>query len=128
MAGEEYGTEEIRPDFAFLTSGNLAIQRTGVDKEKLAVDDRMENVKRRCETKKGLEIEAEGTHAYQNVLRELGRPSPKIDPVLEHILITGMFHTFFELVIHEMPLRDAENYVKEMRAFYTAGWMKIMGQ
>ena len=37
-------------------------------------------------------------------------------------------HTFFELVIHEMPLRDAENYVKEMRAFYTAGWMKIMGQ
>ena len=59
---------------------------------------------------------------------ELGRPSPKIDPALEHILITGMFHTFFELVIHEMPLDDAENYVKEMRAFYTAGWMKIMGQ
>ena len=47
---------------------------------------------------------------------------------MEHILITGMFHTFFELVIHEMPLKDAENYVREMRAFYTAGWMKIMGQ
>ena len=47
---------------------------------------------------------------------------------MEHILITGMFHTFFELIIHEMPLKDAENYVKEMRAFYTAGWMKIMGQ
>ena len=53
---------------------------------------------------------------------------PQIDPALEHILITGMFHTFFELVIHEMPLQNAENYVKEMRAFYTAGWMKIMGQ
>jgi len=39
-----------------------------------------------------------------------------------------MFHTFFELIIHEMPLKDAENYVREMRAFYTAGWMKIMGQ
>ena len=36
------------------------------------------------------------------------------------ILITGMFHTFFELIIHEMPLKDAENYVREMRAFYTA--------
>ena len=47
---------------------------------------------------------------------------------MEHILITGMFHTFFELIIHEMPLKDAENYVREMRAFYTAGWMKIMGQ
>ena len=75
-----------------------------------------------------VEIETEATHSYQKVLAELGRPSPQIDPVLEHILITGMFHTFFELVIHEMPLRDAENYVKEMRTFYTAGWMKIMGQ
>ena len=31
----------------------------------------------------------------KKVLEELGRPSPEIDPVLEHILITGMFHTFF---------------------------------
>ena len=75
-----------------------------------------------------VEIEVDGTHAYQDVLRQLGRPSPHIDPSLEHILITGMLHTFFELIIHEMPLKDAENYVKEMRAFYTAGWMKIMGQ
>ncbi|WP_077533912.1 TetR/AcrR family transcriptional regulator [Massiliimalia massiliensis] len=75
-----------------------------------------------------VEIEVAATHAYQEVLQELGRPSPQIDPALEHILITGMFHTFFELVIHEMPLQNAENYVKEMRAFYTAGWMKIMGQ
>ena len=75
-----------------------------------------------------VEIEVDGTHAYQDVLRQLGRPSPHIDPSLEHILITGMFHTFFELIIHEMPLKDAENYVREMRTFYTAGWMKIMGQ
>ena len=75
-----------------------------------------------------VKIEVEGTHAYQRVLEELGRPSPPLDPNLEHILITGMFHTFFELIIHEMPLPDAENYVRQMRAFYTAGWMKIMGQ
>ncbi len=75
-----------------------------------------------------VEIETDATHAYFKILEELGRPSPQIDPQLEHILITGMFHTFFELVIHEMPLNAAENYVKEMRAFYTAGWMKIMGQ
>ncbi len=77
---------------------------------------------------KMVEIEVKSTHDYQRVLEELGRPSPPIDLRLEHILITGMFHTFFELVIHEMPLHDAENYLKEMRAFYTAGWMKIMGQ
>ena len=75
-----------------------------------------------------VEVEAEATHSYQKVQEELGRPSPQIDPTLEHIQITGMFHTFNELVIHEMPIRAAENNVKEMRAFYTAGWMKIMGQ
>lgn len=75
-----------------------------------------------------VEIETKGTHDYLVVLEQLGRPSPPIDERLEHILITGMFNTFFELIIHEMPLEEAEYYLQEMRAFYTAGWMKIMGQ
>ncbi len=74
------------------------------------------------------EIESKGTHDYQAVLEKLGRPSPLIDPKLEHILITGMFNAFFELIIHEMPLDKAEKYLVELREFYTAGWMKIMGQ
>ena len=74
------------------------------------------------------EIETKGTHDYLTVLEKLGRPSPPIDQRLEHILITGMFNTFFELIIHEMPIEEAKHYLKEMRAFYTAGWMKIMGQ
>ena len=75
-----------------------------------------------------VEIEIKGTHDYLAVLQELGRPSPPIDEHLEHVLITGMFNTFFELIVHEMPLEKAQHYLKEMRAFYTAGWMKIMGQ
>lgn len=75
-----------------------------------------------------VEIEVKGTHDYQDVLNKLGRPSPQIDPRLEHILITGMFNAYFELIIHEMPLRDAENYLQELREFHTAGWKKIMGQ
>lgn len=74
------------------------------------------------------EAETKGTHDYLEVLKKLGRPSPPIDERLEHMLITGMLNTFFELIIHEMPLEEAEYYLKEMRAFYTAGWMKIMGQ
>lgn len=74
------------------------------------------------------EVETKGTHDYLEILKRLGRPSPPIDERLEHMLITGMFKTFFELIIHEMPLEKAEYYLKEMRAFYTAGWMKIMGQ
>lgn len=75
-----------------------------------------------------VEIELKGTDDYLKVLEKLGRPAPHIDERLKHILITGMFNTFFEMIIHEMPLKDAEYYLKEMRAFYTAGWMKIMGQ
>lgn len=75
-----------------------------------------------------VEIETKGTHDYLRVLEKLGRPSPKIDTHLEHMLITGMFNTFFEMIIHEMPLEKAEHYLREMRDFYTAGWMKIMGQ
>ena len=75
-----------------------------------------------------VEIEIKGTHDYLTVLKNLGRPAPPIDEHLEHVLITGMFNTFFELIIHEMPIEKARHYLKEMRAFYTAGWMKIMGQ
>ena len=75
-----------------------------------------------------VEIETKGTHDYLKVLENLGRPSPHIDERLEHILITGMFNTFFELIIHEMPLEEAKHYLEAMRTFYTAGWMKLMGK
>ena len=75
-----------------------------------------------------VEIETKGTHDYLEVLKRLGSPSPPIDARLEHILITGMFNTFFELIIHEMPLEEAKHYLQAMRTFYTAGWMKLMGQ
>ena len=53
-------------------------------------------------------IELQGTHDYLKVLADLwGRPAPPIDERLEHILITGMFNAFFELILHEMPLERA---------------------
>lgn len=75
-----------------------------------------------------VEVEIQSTHDYQAVLNGLGCPSPRIDPRLERMLVTGMFRAYFELVIHAIPMPEAERYLREMRAFYTAGWMKIMGQ
>ncbi len=75
-----------------------------------------------------VEIEVKATHDFQETLDVIGRPSPRIDPQLEHILITGMFNTYFELIIHEMPIERAEAYLSEMWDFYCAGWYKIMGQ
>lgn len=73
------------------------------------------------------EIEVKGTHDFIAVLRQLGQNVPDIDPQLEHILVSGMFSAFFEMVIHDMPKEQAVQYVKELRAFYTAGWSTIMG-
>ena len=75
-----------------------------------------------------VEIEISSTHKYQLTLKELGYPSPQLEPRLEHILVTGMFNAFFEMIIHKMPLEAAQRYLEELRTFYTAGWMKIMGQ
>lgn len=75
-----------------------------------------------------VEIELEATHEYYKVLEMLGRSVPKIDERLEHILVTGLFNAFFEIVIHDMPPEDAKLYLRELCDFYTAGWAKIMGQ
>lgn len=74
------------------------------------------------------ELETEATHKYYDTLEKLGRPSPKIDRRLEHILITGMMNAYFEMLLHEMPFEDAKIFMRELFEFHTAGWAKIMGQ
>lgn len=75
-----------------------------------------------------VELEVQATHKYYKVLEQLGRPAAKIDERLEHILATGMLNAYFEMVLHEMPIEDAKVYLQELCEFYTAGWLKIMGQ
>ncbi len=75
-----------------------------------------------------VEIEVDATHKYYDTLNKLGRPVPKIDRFLEHILTTGMMNAYFEMILHEMPFENAKIYLNELNDFYTAGWMKIMRQ
>ena len=70
----------------------------------------------------------QGTHKYYDVLKKLGKEVPYIDERLEHILVTGMMNAYFEMIIHNMPYEDASHYLCELNDFYTAGWIKIMGQ
>lgn len=74
-----------------------------------------------------VEIEVNATHNFIAVLKGLGRDVKDIDPKLEHLLISGMFTAFFEMVVHDMPLDQARIYTKELRAFHMAGWREIMG-
>ena len=73
-----------------------------------------------------VDIEVNATHAFTSVLHSLGYTPKHIDSQLEHILVSGQFSAFFEMVIHDMPKSQAILFVKDMRAFYTAGWQYIL--
>ena len=74
-----------------------------------------------------VEAEVEATHHYYQVLKKLGHEAPDVDERLEHILVTGMMNAYFEMILHDMPLDKARQYLAELIDFYTAGWMKLMG-
>lgn len=74
-----------------------------------------------------VEMEVEYTLQYMEVLRRLGKDIPVLDKSLCHIIASGMFNGIFEIVIHDMPRKQALQDVDYLRDFYTAGWLKLMG-
>lgn len=72
-------------------------------------------------------VEVEYTLRYMEVLRRLGRRVPTLSRSLCHIIASGMFNGLFEVVIHDMPYEQALRDVKQLRAFYTAGWLELVG-
>ena len=74
-----------------------------------------------------VEVEVEYTLRYMEVLRRLGRRVPTLSRSLCHIIASGKFNGLFEVVIHDMPYEQALRDVKQLRAFYTAGWLELVG-
>ena len=74
-----------------------------------------------------VEVEVEYTLQYMEVLRHLGKDIPVLDKSLCHIIASGMMGGIFEIVIHDMPREQALRDVDQLRDFYTAGWLKLMG-
>lgn len=74
-----------------------------------------------------VEMEVEYTLQYIEVLRRLGKDIPMLDKSLCHIIASGMMSGIFEIVIHDMPREQALQDVDQLRDFYTAGWLKLMG-
>ena len=75
-----------------------------------------------------VEVEVENTLQYLEVLHRLGHECPQLDAQLCHIIASGMFNGIFEIVVHDMPKEQAMRYVDQLRDFYTAGWLKLIGQ
>ncbi len=74
-----------------------------------------------------VEVEVEYTLRYMEVLRGLCLGVPTLSRSLCHIIASGMFNGLFEVVIHDMPYEQALRDVKQLRAFYTAGWLELVG-
>lgn len=74
-----------------------------------------------------VDIETKGTDELMDNLKKLNIKTNQVDKRLEHLLISGMFTAFFELIIHDIPKESAIGYVNTLHDFYTAGWAKIMG-
>lgn len=75
-----------------------------------------------------VEIEVEYTFRYVNVLRSLGHDVPDLNKDMCHMIASGMFNGMFEVLRHDMPKDQAKRFIFQLQEFYTAGWLKIMGQ
>ena len=74
-----------------------------------------------------VEVEVEYTLRYIEVLRHLGKDVPELSNSICHIIASGMFNGLFEIAIHDMPKKQALQYVEQFRTFYTGGWLSLMG-
>ena len=74
-----------------------------------------------------VKIEVEATHKFAKTMEKLGHEKYDVDPTLEHMLVSGLFSAFFEVIIHDVPYDKAVGYLNGLKDFYTAGWKKIMG-
>lgn len=73
------------------------------------------------------QMDCDATQTFLKTMEDNGVPVRGVHPQLEHMLISGMFSAYFELVVHDIPKENAEEYVNQLSDFYTAGWQKIMG-
>lgn len=73
------------------------------------------------------QLNVEATHDFTRAAGGTGESVHGLNPTLEHMLASGMFAAFFELIVHDVPEEQAETYIDQMLAFYAAGWTKVLG-
>ena len=74
-----------------------------------------------------MKIEEQSTEDFVNLMRANGMDIPHIDPLLEHMITSGYFTSFFEVVRHSVPRDEAKDYIQNLQAFYRAGWECLFG-
>ena len=72
-------------------------------------------------------IEVQATDEFMSVLDGMEEGHGSVSPMLEHIMVSSMFTGFMEIALHDMSREQAYEYSRQLREFFTAGWLKIMG-
>lgn len=73
-----------------------------------------------------VESEISDTDKFSQILKEHGISVREVSKETEHILVSGMFTSIFELVTHDFPIEKARLCTKDLVDFYTAGWFCLM--
>ncbi len=74
-----------------------------------------------------VQIKTAAARSLVDSIHSIGIATRPIEPELEHFLYRGLFSSFFEMVIHNIPKSTADRYVHQLQEFYIAGWRKLIG-
>lgn len=75
-----------------------------------------------------VETEERSTEDFLSLSEKHGYQKPEINPLLKHSLTTGLFSSFTELIIHDIPYEEALRCLLQLQRFYTAGWRELLGE
>ncbi len=73
------------------------------------------------------QMDCSATRDFSAAMTQSGIQTKRVHPQLEHMLTSGMFCAYFEMVVHEIPRENTTEYIQQLVSFYEAGWQKIMG-
>ncbi|MBR6079820.1 MAG: helix-turn-helix transcriptional regulator [Treponema sp.] len=68
----------------------------------------------------------DSTDDFYNLLESQGKFVERIDPLIEQIVITGTFSSFFTLILLDIPKNEAKRGLSQMFRFYRGGWNSLM--
>ena len=71
--------------------------------------------------------EEESTYTFIETLVGMGHRVEKLHKNLIHIIASSLFAGIFEVVAHDMPKAEAQEFIAQFHRFHEAGWSEPMG-
>ena len=68
----------------------------------------------------------ESTEHFYQLLESQGTQVERVDPMIEQLVITGTFSSFFALILRDIPRKEAEHGLSQLFRFYRSGWNGLM--